>query len=245
MAELGVGWIAIRPDVSKITPEIKKALGASEQEAGKSGDSMGKTMGGRLGGALKKSVVGTGVAAGGLLAASLTKGIGRLTAIEAAESKLSGLGNSAADVSSIMENANAAVKGTAYGLDEAATTAAMAVASGIKPGQELEGVLTTVADTAAIAGTSMSEMGNIFGSVAARGKLHGDDMMQLTSRGIPVLQLLGEELGKTSEEVSEMVSKGEIDFKTFEAAMSSGVGGAAKTAGETTIGAFKNMGRSE
>lgn len=242
MAELGVGWIAIRPDVSKITPEIKKALGASEQEAGKSGDSMGKTMGGRLGGALKKSVVGTGVAAGGLLAASLTKGIGRLTAIEAAESKLSGLGNSAADVSSIMENANAAVKGTAYGLDEAATTAAMAVASGIKPGQELEGVLTTVADTAAIAGTSMSEMGNIFGSVAARGKLQGDDMMQLTSRGIPVLQLLGEELGKTSEEVSDMVSKGEIDFKTFEAAMSSGVGGAAKTAGETTQGAFANMG---
>lgn len=242
MAELGVGWIAIRPDVSKITPEIKKALGASESEAGKSGDSMGKTMGARLGGALKKSAVGTGVAAGGLLAASLTKGIGRLSAIEAAESKLSGLGNSAADVSSIMENANAAVKGTAYGLDEAATTAAMAVASGIKPGQELEGVLTTVADTAAIAGTSMSEMGNIFGSVAARGKLQGDDMMQLTSRGIPVLQLLGEELGKTSEEVSDMVSKGEIDFKTFEAAMSSGVGGAAKTAGETTQGAFANMG---
>lgn len=242
MAELGVGWIAIRPDVSKITPEIKKALGASEATAGKSGDSMGKTMGSRLGGALKKSAVGTGVAAGGLLAASLTKGIGRLTAIEAAESKLSGLGNSAADVSSIMENANAAVKGTAYGLDEAATTAAMAVASGIKPGTELEGVLTTVADTAAIAGTSMSEMGNIFGSVAARGKLQGDDMMQLTSRGIPVLQLLGEELGKTSEEVSDMVSKGEIDFKTFEAAMSSGVGGAAKTAGETTQGAFANMG---
>ena len=242
MAELGVGWIAIRPDVSKITPEVRKALGASEREAGKSGDSMGKTMGGRLGGALKKTMVGTGVAAGGVLAASLTKGIGRLSAIEAAESKLSGLGNSAADVSAIMENANAAVKGTAYGLDEAATTAAMAVASGIKPGQELEGVLTTVADTAAIAGTSMSEMGNIFGSVAARGKLQGDDMMQLTSRGIPVLQLLGEELGKTSEEVSEMVSKGEIDFKTFEAAMSSGVGGAAKTAGETTQGAFKNMG---
>ncbi|WP_313678464.1 tape measure protein [Corynebacterium stationis] len=242
MAELGVGWIAIRPDVSKITPEIKKALGASESEAGKSGNAMGKTMGDRLGGALKKSVVGTGVAAGGLLAASLTKGIGRLSAIESAEAKLTGLGNSAADVSSIMENANTAVKGTAYGLDEAATTAAMAVAAGIKPGQELEGVLTTVADTASIAGASMSEMGNIFGSVAARGKLQGDDLMQLQSRGIPVLQLLAEELGKTSEEVSEMVSKGEIDFKIFESAMATGVGGAAQSAGETTIGAFKNMG---
>src|SRR5699024_11781945 len=63
--------------------------------------------------------------------------------------------------------------------------------------------ISTVADTASIAGASMSEMGNIFGSVAARGKLQGDDLMQLQSRGIPVLQLLAEELGKTSAEVSE------------------------------------------
>src|SRR5699024_4591463 len=102
--------------------------------------------------------------------------------------------------------------------------------------------ISTVADTASIAGASMSEMGNIFGSVAARGKLQGDDLMQLQSRGIPVLQLLAEELGKTSAEVSDMVSKGEIDFKTFESAMATGVGGAAQSAGETTIGAFKNMG---
>lgn len=241
MAELGVGYISIIPDGSKIIPEIRKSLGGIDNVANKQGKSMGARIASGLGGVLKKSAIGVGASAGAALGAGLTKGISRLTAIENAEAKLSGLGNSAKDVASIMENANAAVKGTAYGLDEAATTAAMAVASGVKPGAELEQVLKTVADTAGIAGASMSDMGSIFGSVAARGKLQGDDLMQLNSRGIPVLQMLGKELGKTSAEVSDMVSKGQIDFKTFEKAMRGGVGGAALEAGKTTQGAFKNM----
>lgn len=240
--ELATAYVSIVPETSKIAPEVKKALGAAEKGSEAQGKSMGSKISSGMATTLKKSAVGVGVATGGVLATGLTKGIGRLSAIEMAESKLTGLGNSASDVSTIMQNANAAVKGTAYGLDEAATTAAMAVASGIKPGAELEQVLKTTADTAGIAGTSMSEMGAIFGSVAARGKLQGDDMLQLTSRGIPVLQLLGKELGKTTEEVSEMVSRGEIDFKTFERAMRSGVGGAALEAGNTVQGSFKNMG---
>lgn len=242
MAELGVGYISIVPEVSRISPEIAKALGAAEGKAESQGKSMGSKLASGVGTTLKVGAATAGVAAGGAIAASLTKGMGRLTAIEGAEAKLKGLGNSAADVATIMDNANAAVKGTAYGLDAAATTAAMAVAAGIRPGQELEQTLKTVADTAGIAGASMDEMGTIFGSVAARGKLQGDDLMQLTSRGIPVLQLLGEELGKTSTEVSDMVSKGEIDFQTFERAMRAGVGGAALEAGNTFQGALANMG---
>lgn len=88
----------------------------------------------------------------------------------------------------------------------------------------------------------MGEMGTIFGSVAARGKLQGDDMMQLLSRGVPVLQLLAEETGKTSAEISDMVTKGEIDFATFERAMRRGMGGAALEAGNTVQGALRNMG---
>lgn len=240
--ELAVAYVSIVPETSRIAAGISKSVGAYGKQAEKDGSSLGSKLATGMKSTLKKSAIGVGVSAGAAIGAGLTKGIGRLSAIEMAEAKLRGLGNSAADVSTIMENANAAVKGTAYGLDEAATTAAMAVASGIKPGEELQQVLTTVADTAGIAGATMSEMGAIFGSVAARGKLQGDDLMQLTSRGIPVLQLLGEELGKTAAEVSEMVSKGQIDFKTFEAAMRAGVGGAAVEAGKTVRGAFSNMG---
>ena len=88
---------------------------------------------------------------------------------------------------------------------------------------------------------ALTDIGTIFGSVAARGKLQGDDMLQLMSSGVPVLQLLAKQTGKTSAEVSDMVSKGKIDFATFEAAMRQGMGGAALKSGETFSGAVANM----
>jgi|GEM_PF-1091112 len=242
MAELGVGYISIIPETSKVTPEIAKALGAAEGKAESKGQSMGGKLASGIGKTLKIGAASAGVAAGGAIGLGLTKGMGRLTAIENAQAKLTGLGNSSRDVSVIMDNALASVKGTSYGLESAATTAAMAVASGIKPGKELEQVLKTTADTAGIAGASMDEMGAIFGSVAARGKLQGDDLMQLQSRGIPVLQMLAEQTGKTSAEISEMVAAGEVDFAMFERALRENVGGAALEAGNTLQGAFKNMG---
>lgn len=242
MAELGVGYISIVPEVSKINPEIRKALGGADPIAEQSGKSMGGKLSSGIGTALKRTAIGTGVAAGGLIATGLTKGFGRLDAIESAQSKLTGLGNSAETVSGVMDSALNAVKGTAHGLGEAATVASQMVASGIKPGEELEQTLKTVGDTAAIAGRSMEDVGLIFGSVAARGKLQGDDMLQLMSSGIPVLQLLSEELGVTSEEVSDMVSEGKVDFATFEAAMREGMGGAALEMGDTFRGALANMG---
>lgn len=240
--EIAAAYISIIPETSKIAPGINKAMGGAEKSASKSGESMGQKLSSGMGSALKKSAVGVGVAAGAAIGAGLTKGVGRLNGIEQAEAKLRGLGHSASSVGSIMDNALASVKGTSFGLEEAATAAAGAVAAGIKPGQELERTLKVVGDTATIAGASMGEMGQIFNSVAARGKLQGDDMMQLLSRGVPVLQLLGEELGKTSAEISDMVSKGQIDFATFQNAMERGMGGAALEAGNTVQGAMRNMG---
>ncbi|MDK6808376.1 tape measure protein [Corynebacterium aurimucosum] len=242
MAELGVGYISIVPEVSKISPSIAEALGATSPVAEKSGKTMGAKLSSGINKTLKASAIGIGTTAGGFIAAGLTKGFGRLQAIEGAQSKLSGLGSSAQQVSGIMDNALAAVKGTAHGLGEAASVSAQMVAAGIEPGQQLEQTLKTVGDTAAIAGRSMEDVGLIFGSVAARGKLQGDDMLQLMSSGIPVLQLLSKELGVTSAEVSDMVSAGEVDFATFEKAMREGMGGAALEMGDTFSGAVANMG---
>ncbi|GAA1471124.1 hypothetical protein GCM10009604_04370 [Corynebacterium aurimucosum] len=242
MAELGVGYVSILPEVSKISPGIAEALGATSPVAEKSGKTMGAKLSSGINKTLKASAIGIGTTAGGFIAAGLTKGFGRLQAIEGAQSKLSGLGSSAQQVSGIMDNALAAVKGTAHGLGEAASVSAQMVAAGIEPGQQLEQTLKTVGDTAAISGRSMEDVGLIFGSVAARGKLQGDDMLQLMSSGIPVLQLLSKELGVTSAEVSDMVSAGEVDFATFEKAMREGMGGAALEMGDTFSGAVANMG---
>lgn len=184
-------------------------------------------------------VAGGAVAA--IFGAAVVKGWGRLTAIENAQAKLKGLGNSAKDVDVIMDNALASVKGTAFGLDEAATTAAGAVAAGIKPGQELEGVLTSVANSAATAGMGMDEMGGIYNKVASIGKAQNDVLQQVADRGIPIYQSLADQLGVTTDEVFKMASEGKIGFEEFESAMSAASGTVADEMGKTTTGALANL----
>ena len=109
-----------------------------------------------LGNKLTKYITKPALAAGTALAGiTLVKGWNRLTALDEARAKLKAIGNTAEDVEQIMNDALASVKGTAFGMDEAATTAASAVAAGIEPGKELEKYLTAVADAAAVAGTDM------------------------------------------------------------------------------------------
>lgn len=240
--EIASAYVSLSAETSRIPKDVRKALGQAEGAAASSGQSIGQKISSGLGKTLKAGALAGGAAAGAALGMSLKKGFDRLSAIEQSEAKLTGLGHSTESVAKIMDNALGSVKGTAYGLGDAASVAAGMVAAGIKPGKELEGVLKTMGDTAAIAGRDLTDMGLIFQSVAAKGKLQGDDMLQLMSSGIPVLQLLGDELGKTSEEVSDMVSNGEIDFATFEKAMKKGVGGAALEAGKTFKGSMDNMG---
>lgn len=140
-----------------------------------------------------------------------------------------------------MDDALASVKGTAFGLDTAAATAAGAVASGVKPGEDLTRTLKLMADAATIAGTDMGGMGSIFNKVAASGRLQGDVIAQLQDAGIPLLQLVAQQMGVTAAEAADMASKGRVSFDTFRDAMEAGFGGAALKSGNTTTGAFNNM----
>ncbi|MCG7607084.1 tape measure protein [Mycobacterium sp. CnD-18-1] len=172
----------------------------------------------------------------------LTAGFSRLESIDAAKAKLTALGNSAATVDTIMNSALESVKGTSYGLGDAATIAASATAAGIKPGQELTKYLGTTADAAAIAGTSLSDMGRIFNQVQTGQKAYTEDLNQLAERGIPIYQWVADEAGVAAADVKKMASEGQISSETFFKAVEKNVGGAAKTIGETSFsGAIENL----
>lgn len=190
-----------------------------------------------------KTAVKTGLAGGALFAGvAAKKGIDRLLGIEDARASLSGLGHDAKSVDAIMQNALNSVKGTAFGMADAGKVAASAVAAGVKPGADLERTLKLVGDAATIANTDLGSMGAVFNKVSASNKVQMDSINQLHDMGVPALSLLAEEMGVTAEEASKMASAGKIDFATFQDAMENGMGGAALKSGETTRGAFKNMG---
>lgn len=240
--DIGVVYVHVEPSGKGFGKSIEGDIGDAVNKASRKGSN---TLISKIGGAFGKiGKVGTGAIAtlaGGITALAAKGGFTRALNIEAAQAKLKGLGHDSASVTEIMHDALASVKGTAFGLGDAATVAASLSASGVKEGGELTQVLKTVADTAQISGRSLTDIGTIFGSVAARGKLQGDDMLQLMSSGIPVLQMLGKHLNKTSAEVSDMVSDGKIDFQTFADAMQEGLGGAAQSAGTTFTGALANV----
>lgn len=191
---------------------------------------------------ITSSLIGVGQAGIAAVAGmAIQGGIDRALNIDNARKKLAGFGHDAQDIESIMDSATQSVRGTAFGLGDAATAAATLSAAGIKSGEDMTNTLKSVANVAAASGRAFNDIGVIFSSVASRGKLMGDDMLQLTSSGVPVLQLLGTYLGKTSAEVSEMVTKGQIDFHTFSEAMRIGLGEAALSSGNTLAGSFANV----
>lgn len=199
-----------------------------------------------VGSGLTKYITKPALVAGTAMAGiTLKKGWDRMTSIDNAKVKLGALGNSAKDVKNIMNNALASVKDTTYGLDEAATTAAGAVASGVKAGKPLERYLTNVADLAAVAGTGMGEMGYILNKVQASGRASNQELGMLTERGLPVYEWLAKESGKTADEIFNMASKGQISSEMLQNAIEKNIGGAAKKIGSKTIrGAIANFGAS-
>lgn len=244
MAEssIGVVYIEVAPSGKDFGKKLEGDITQAADNAAKNGGtSILSKFGGAFGKIGKVGLGAIGTIAGGITALAAKGGFQRALNIENAQAKLKGLGHDSKSIAEIMNNALASVKGTAFGLGDAATVAATLSAAGIKSGDQMTNVLKTVADTAQISGRSLTDIGTIFSSVAARGKLQGDDMLQLMSSGVPVLQLLAKHLGKTSEEVSDMVSKGKIDFQTFADSMQEGLGGAALAAGDTFQGALANV----
>ena len=254
--EVGSAYVTILPSLRGFSSQLSRELGGQMTTVGNRAGSQlaqgmqgaGQSAGSRFGTAMQTAVgsfvgtIGANLTSklGGLFAGAISGGFDRLVALDNAKAKLTGLGHSAETVTAVMKNALASVKGTAFGMDEAATTAAGAIAAGIKPGADLERTLRLVADAATIGGSSMSEMGSIFNKVATSGKVQGDVLAQLSDRGIPIVQLLGKELGKSGEEVVKLASAGKIGFDAFRNAMEAGLGGAALKSGETFSGAMKN-----
>lgn len=232
--ELGKAYMSVVPSMRGGAGIISKELtGMTGSVGGKSGRGFAMAFGKS---ALKAmGAIGIATSIGGII----SKGWDRMTSIDTAMAKLKTLN---LDAESIKNNALEAVSGTAYGLDTAMTTAASAAAAGIQAGDDMTRYLTNVADAAAMAGIGMDEMGSIFNKIAANGKVSTEEMNQLADRGIPIWQMLADQTGMSMDEVRSAVTNGEVDLETFQQAMESTIGGAAKDIGSNTIkGAISNI----
>jgi len=183
---------------------------------------------------------GAGIAVAGILGVAFKKGFSRLESIDTARTKLSALGNTAEQVDTMMSKALNAVRGTAFGLGDAASAAAGLSAAKV-PVKQMDKALQSMVSTAALSGSSLSDMSVIWNKAASAGKLSGETMAALLDRQVPILAMLQEHYGKTGEEVRKMVSAGKVSFEDFITVMGKN-GEAAKVMGTSFRGMVQNVG---
>ena len=168
-------------------------------------------------------------------------GFNRARNLENARFQLKGLLKDASAVEAVMKDVNYGVEDTAYTLDAAANVAAQLAASGMRAGDGMRTALRGISGVAAMTNSSYEDIGRIYTQVAGQGRLMGDQLLQLSGRGINAAATLAKYLNKTEAEVRDMTSKGKIDFATFAAAMDDAFGEHAKEANKTLQGVTANI----
>ena len=200
---------------------------------------------------------------GNLITGAITKGIGavsnvvnstlgagmsRLENIQSAKARLRGQTNADGSrkfddtaIKNISKSAMDAVTGTAYGFGDAMTTASSAIAAGVKQ-EDLGGYLKDIANISAATGSDFNDIGAIMNKIQTTGKLQGDELMQLSDRGLPMLAKIAEMKGVDQTTAREMISKGEISAEDAIKAASMAAGNSAAEMNKTWDAAKMNFG---
>lgn len=190
-------------------------------------------------GSVGKSIAtAIGTVTAGVTTLAATGGMSRALNIEKAQAMFKGMKLAWGDFYHTIQDS---VDGTAFGFDTAATAAAQLAASGVAAGSDMEKALNGCVGTAATFSQDLGDLSSIWAKVAANGKLSGEQVAQFTDRGINAISVLSTYLGKSSDEVSAMVTAGKIDFQTFSDAMYASFGDSAKAANESFTGSMANM----
>ncbi len=193
-------------------------------------------------------------------------GIKRAMNLENAHFQLQSILNDEVKVQEVMQAANDSVDGTAYSFDVAAKAASQFTASGITDMDQLAIALRAMAGTTATFNADYESMSMIFTQVAGQGRLMGDQLLQLSTRGANAaatianfvrgvndgsikvsdsvrasVENISTSMDVTEADIRDVVSEGQVNFEAFAAAMNWAFGDSAKKANETFNGAFANI----
>jgi len=107
--------------------------------------------------------------------------------------------------------------------------------------------LRMIGDIAAATGTPIGELAELYGKAQVQGRLFGEDINQLTGRGIPIVAELAKQFGVAESKVKDLVADGKVGFPEMQKAMAAMVGPTGKFGGmmselsATTAGKFSTF----
>tara|TARA_B100002019_G_scaffold42616_1_gene35685 strand:+ start:10750 stop:12762 length:2013 start_codon:yes stop_codon:yes gene_type:complete len=214
---------AINP-LKRVTAETKKLEGAVKDANGRLRDAKGRFIG--VGNAAKK-------ASGGVNSLSTAvKGLFvGLSAIEAAKfvffktAELQTQTRSLKVLTGSLEDAEAIIKSlqgfaaiTPFTSAELIDTAKRLKAFGFET-EELVGIVSRLGDIAGATGADLGGIATAFGQIQAKGRLQGEELLQLQERGVDLQGTLRKEYGLTKEEFKKALESGRINAEAVSFAL--------------------------
>ena len=107
---------------------------------------------------------------------------------------------------------------TPFQFDDLTNGAANLMSFGVAA-EDVMNTMQHLGDIAAGTPATFDQIVNVFGKVQAKGKASMEELNRLMEAGVPILDVLASQFGKTKEEVMKMVSAGEVSGKDFERAL--------------------------
>lgn len=232
----------LRLDKGDFDSGMGKAEGRMRKSEGKF-----RSWAGGMGRAAAETVTAGATAAAGLAGAVFTTGVNYNTLQQRSRAALETLLDGSEKANEQMDK-----------LDDFASNSPFAKDVFIQAQQQLLGfgteaedvipILGAVEDSVAAVGGSnqdIAEIVNIFADIQGTGKITGETLRRLGTRGIDAATIIGDEMGKSGATIREEITSGSLDAGDAVAALTDGMterfGGAAANVKETATGAFDRI----
>lgn len=176
-------------------------------------------------------VAAVGIAAAGAATAALgVSAISSAGSYEQSRIAFETMLGSAEKARDLMGNIAEFAKTTPFELPDVVAGSKQLLAFGFAQEQLLP-TMTKLGDLASGLGVPIGQLTNVFGQVKVAGRLMGQDLLQFTNAGVPMIEALATTMKKPQGEIKKLVEQGKVGFPEVEVALNSLTGEGSKFGG--------------
>lgn len=120
----------------------------------------------------------------------------------------------------LMSDIADAAKATPFELSDLVAGSKQLLAFGVEQEDIIE-TMTRLGDVASGVGVPIGQLTNVFGQVKVAGRLMGQDLLQFTNAGVPLIETLAKTMNKPQTEIKKLVEQGKVGFDDVKVAIES------------------------
>lgn len=152
--------------------------------------------------------------------AALTFGLKSAASFEQTRISLTTMTGSVEEAGKVLRDVSQFAASTPFEFPELASTVKQLMAFGFSTNEAVGG-MKMLGDISAGLNVPIGDLGYLLGTLRAQGRAFTIDIRQFAQRGLPIYEALSKTMGKSVEEVNDLISSGKVGFPEVQKALES------------------------